>query len=72
MVCLIAKISPGPATNPHKLPCFSFGLQFLFWNWLSAFDIIDPIKIDVGVIVILASSVKSKSVLVTPKLQISG
>ena len=49
-----------------------FGLQLTLTESSSVVDINDPMKTDVGLIVILALAVKSKSDLVIPNKQISG
>ena len=69
--CLIANISPGPLSNPHKLPKSSFGLQFERILLLDAVLNIDPINIAVGCISILTSSLKSKSTLFMDESQVS-
>ena len=70
IVCLTAKILPGPATIPHKSPCSELGLQ-LFFNMTSSLDVmIEPMKVAVGSIVIF-ESLKSKSTLVIPTSQTS-
>ena len=66
MVCLIACISPGPATNSQRFPVLFFGLQLTFNASSSVVDMIDPMNMAVGCILIFACLVKSKSTLVIP------
>ena len=66
MVCRIALISPGPETNSQRLPVLFFGLQPTFNASSSVVEIIDPMNIEVGCILIFACFVKSKSTLVIP------
>ena len=72
MVCLIATISPGPATNSHKFPVLFLGEQLTLTESSFVVDINDPINTAVGCILIFRLAVKSKSDLVIPNKQISG
>ena len=65
-------MSPGPTVKLHKCPDELVGTQPVDKALLLGPDIIEPIKTEVGCISTFASLLKSKSVLVIPKLQISG
>ncbi len=71
IVCLIANIFPGALTKSQRLPLSNFGLQLAPKEPSSVVDIIDPIKIACGSILIPKSLI-SKSTLVIPTLQISS
>ena len=66
IVCLIASICPGPDIKSHRLPVSFLGLQLVLRASSLVFDIIDPMKIALGLIVTFASDVKSKSTRVIP------
>ena len=70
-MCLIAKISPGPAAVSHKLPVSFLGLQVALIYSSSVDEKIEPIKTEWGVISIPWSD-KSKSTLVIPTSHISS
>ena len=72
IVCLIASICPGPATKSHIFPVLIFGLQFFFTESSLVVETTDPIKTEVGCILMFADAVKSKSTLVIPNKQMSG
>ena len=71
MVCLMAKISPGPATISHKLPVSFLGLHVALMYSSSFDELIEPINDECGNISIPWSD-KSKSTLVIPTSHISS